>query len=421
MKVALINTSESVGGAAIACQRLFHAHRDSSNDVDCKYLVFEKSISKESRVVDVSKSSIIPKLNDLNHHLEKLFFLPFEASESVRFAFSTASFGMDISQITEIVEADILHLHWINKGFLSLRALESLFKLGKPIVWTLHDMWPFTGGCHYAGACTYYENQCGNCFFLKNPYKNDLSKKIWLKKKRIYKNANLSIVTCSKWLKGIANTSSLFENVEIQHIPNPIDVDLFYSAKSTPEKNSHTLLFQAMNLKDERKGFEFFFKSLKHLRLKYPNLARKIKLIFFGKQKVSEIDQLGFPKTHLGVLKEQKQIASAYRKADLFIIPSLQDNLPNTVMESLSCGIPVVGFDTGGIPEMVDHLHNGYIVPQKDSKGLAEGIKWVLENENRYKKLCANARAKAEKSYSYKVISNKYRELYLSLIKNISK
>lgn len=416
IKVALINTSDLNGGAAIACYRLAEA-MDRDKSINVKMIVKEKTSSADF-VLSANLTSISKKKGELNFALEKGSFLRHEISKSKRFLFSHPNYGQDISKIKEIKEADILHLHWINKGFLSFDSLKKLIALNKPIVWTLHDMWPFTGGCHYSAECTNYQEQCGNCFLLKNPKQNDLSSKIWHKKMALFSKANLHLVTCSAWLKSIATTSSLLSNFKVQNIPNTIDLELYRPAEKVERKKS-TILFQAMNINDKRKGLKYFLEALKIIEKEYVDFSKSIELVIFGKDTRSQIDDLSFDVNYLGLLKSQQEIIDAYHQSDLFVIPSLEDNLPNTIMEAMACGVPVVGFETGGIPEMVAHKKTGYIATQKDSRNLAEGIIWALENKDRQKELAQNARRKAEEDYAHSVVSRQYKDVYESILKKV--
>lgn len=410
MKVLLINTSDLTGGAAIACHRLLEAHL--SNQVDVQLLVQDKTKSTNKKILQYKSKWPIKQVN---LYAEKFIFLPKEASKENRFAFSTAQFGEKIHTHNAVKEADIIHLHWINHGYLSLSSLQQLAALNKPIVWTLHDMWAFTGGCHYSDACTNYQKACGNCYYIKNNHPHDLSNQIWSKKMKIYQNENFHFVTCSRWLQSIAQSSSLLSSCSVDSIPNPIDNTL-YKPFSNFNPDKYTILFQAMNLADTRKGLQYFLESLGHIKNHFPKLAKRIKLLVFGKSKGIDLNSLGFEVENLGLLKQQEDIIKAYQQADVFVIPSLQDNLPNTVMESLACGVPVVAFNTGGIPEMVEHEYNGYITEQKNSIGLAAGIKWILEDVNRYEQLSKNARNKVMDTYTYTEISARYLSLYEKLL-----
>ena len=228
MKVTLINTSDAGGGAPAACMRLLKALEEKQ--VDVQLLVQEKK-TDEPRAIGIADGFLSRFIAKFNFLAERLPFIWFRAkSREVRFAFSPANAGTDISRQPAVTDADVLHLHWTNGGFLSIRNLEQLLQTGKPIVWTLHDMWAFTGGCHYSGDCDRFIGQCGNCWMLKNTDENDLSHSGWLQKLDMYKAAkNVVFVTCSKWLAGVAKTSSLLKDFRIEAIPNPIDTEIFFA------------------------------------------------------------------------------------------------------------------------------------------------------------------------------------------------
>jgi glycosyltransferase involved in cell wall biosynthesis len=398
MKVAIINTYAH-GGAGTAARRLQQALENQGITVAL--------LTRDNAGVKWA------------FYAERLSFLPYERDKSVRFSFSLANFGSDISKHPDIISADVIHLHWVNQGFLSLKNILDLAALGKPIVWTLHDMWAFTGGCHYSQGCEHYLKSCGNCLYLKNQSETDLSHRNWLKKQKNYPD-NIHFVTCSQWLGGIAKSSGLLKNHRITAIPNPIDTQLFkpsttdeiakFRVENNIQKDTKLLLFVAMKISETRKGFAYLQESLLLLKAKRPDFDLKIMVL--GQTDTTIAAALPYPVLSLGLVKEEALMAHYYGVADAFIIPSLEDNLPNTVMESIACGTPVVGFETGGIPEMIGHLEQGFIAPQKNSATLMEGILWVLESEPRLADLKKNARQKAVSAYSNEVVAKRYLEAY---------
>jgi len=418
MKVTLVNTSDRTGGAAIACFRLLNALKDSGTDVN---MLVQKKSSASDLVHSTTGGFFKSQLNFYRFALERYLFFLKEKSKEVRFAFSIGNTGEDISDNNLISQADIIHLHWVNFGFLSLQTIEKLLKLNKPVVWTLHDMWAFTGGCHYAGDCIAYQSACNNCPFLKRPHLHDISNKIWQKKQQIYKQKNLTIVTCSNWLATLARKSSLLGNFRIVTIPNPIDTYLYKPANdaiqnlSEPKnKDMKYLLFGSMNINDKRKGFIFLKNALEILIRKYPETRNIIEIMVFGKSGQVIEDMLPYTIQNLGVLKNENQLIKTYQSADLFILPSLEDNLPNTIMEALSCGIPVVAFDTGGIPEMIIHQKNGYLAGYKNAEDLANGIYWALfQSDNR--ELSSFARKRVLENYNNSLVAGQYLKLYREL------
>ena len=409
MRVTLINTTDTVGGASIACRRLLTALHNNGTQAT---MLVKEQYSDNPLIQHVGWQN---KLREAHHAIEKLGFLPYERDKSVRFSFSTAILGLNIAQHEAVKSADILHLHWVNKGFLSLHSLEQLAKTGKPIFWTLHDMWTFTGGCHYANECRNYQNQCGQCTaFLKQPAENDLSHQIWLKKRKIFAKMNLHIVTCSEWLGAAARSASLLRDILVTAIPNPIDTNKYTPATNkTPRTDGKkTILFQAMNVNDERKGFKYLLEALVILRQKHPNIASQVRLLVFGKSKPETFAGIDIPVETLGLLHSEEAIIAAYQQADVFVIPSLEENLPNTIMESLACGVPVVAFGSGGIPEMVKTGYNGYLANTKNAADLADGIAFTLDNPHRQQELARHARQKALDEYAEKVVAARYQKLY---------
>ncbi len=417
MKILLINKSDKIGGAAVACERL-HTALNKAN-IDTKLLVEEKK-SNDKNIIDLSPNNLRKKLNFIRFITERMYFLPFEGSKNIRFAFSPAFAGQNIHKHPVFINSDIIHLHWFNQGFLSLNSLKSIIQTGKPIVWTLHDMWAFTGGCHYSGTCTNYQQNCGNCPFLKNPKEKDLSYRILEKKKEIFKNANVTFVTCSKWLKDKAKNSSLFKNFNIVNIPNPIDTQEFYPLDKIKIRkklklpvNKKIVLFAAANISDSRKGLRYLLDALQIFYKE--NTNQNIELLTFGKANDDVFKSLAYKAHHLGTLSKTEQIVEAYNAADVFVLPSLEDNLPNTVMEALACGVPVLTFKSGGIPEMINHKENGYLAEYKSAEDLKNGLHFIL-NYPQWEMLSKNAQKKVITEYSEKVVAQKYIEVYNSLL-----
>ncbi len=410
MKVTLLSTYDTYGGAGVAASRLLNSLQ--LNGVDARMLVHQQ-IGKQVGVQAFGNQ----KFALARFAVERAMFLRNERGKAVRFAFSPTNIGVDISKHSLVQEADVLHLHWVNFGFLSLDSLQKIVSLGKPIVWTLHDMWAFTGGCHYAGDCLGYRVCCGNCPFLHRPAPNDLSHRVWLHKKEIFKDIPLTIVACSQWLAHQARQSALFKDKIVISIPNPIDTQVFKADDKKEAREALGLptdkpliLFAAQNVQDERKGFWYFREAIQ--RLENPNA---VEIVTFGKSQVSDFQDFPTKVHHLGSLTDINKIVQAYQAASVFVMPSLEDNLPNTVMESLACGTPVVGFQTGGIPEMVRHQSTGFIATQHSVEELVEGINWVLFKSD-YENLSRNAAMFVEQNFSEKVIANRYMSVYQDLL-----
>ena len=421
MKVTLINTADAGGGAPAACLRLLKALNEQN--IDAQLLVQEKK-TDEPKVQEVEHNLAKRLKANFDFLYERLpFMFSHEKDKSVRFAFSTANAGTSIKNEQLIKDADILHIHWTNSGFLSIADLKQLIGMGKPIVWTMHDMWTFTGGCHYAGTCTHFMVQCGNCPFLRDPSEHDISRKGWLRKAAMYANAkNITFVSCSKWLGGVAKQSSLINKFRIESIPNPIDVNVFYKRDKLDARENwfinpfaKIILFGAANINDRRKGITYLVDALNALTDHCPDKGL-IEVVIFGKNKYFDTSQLPFVVNELNMISSQEELAQIYSLADVFVTPSIEDNLPNTVMEALACGTPVVAFNTGGIPEMVDHQQNGYLAEFKSSADLAKGLFKMLYAENA-EELSTNARNKVLKDYNNETVAQQYLEIYKSVLK----
>ncbi len=428
MKITILSTFDNFGGAAIAASRLDKSL--NNNGLSSKMLVQDKK-GNLPNVESIAQNWFQKKLALLRSALDRYQFAFYEKNKEVRFIFSQAKIGINIQNHSLIRQADIIHLHWINFGFLSLNSLEKLFNTKKPIVWTLHDMWAFTGGCHYARECTNYEKNCGKCVqFLKNPSENDLSHQVWEHKKEIFSNANVTIVTCSEWLAQKARESSLLKDKLIISIPNPINTDVFRPFeksvareyfKLSPDKKY--ILFGAVKISDERKGFAYFTEALSIFDVRLSNfeqttntkqLKSEIEIIIFGQAQSADFEGLPFKVNLLGKLSDVETIAKAYSAASVFVSPSIEDNLPNTIMESMACGTPVVGFIVGGIPEMIDHKTNGYLAQYKSAEDLAKGIYWTLFEAD-YQELVKHSRQKVLDNYAENVVAEKYKKVYKSM------
>jgi glycosyltransferase involved in cell wall biosynthesis len=414
VKVVLINKSDSVGGASVAAHRLTAALHNQG--LGAKLLVSDGMQSVLTEVIN--KDYWSQQKAYARFLLERLSFFPYEKNAMDRFSFSPANTGMDISKHPLVVDADIIHLHWINQGFLSLKNIQQLVDTGKPIIWTLHDMWAFTGGCHYNGTCHEFLESCGNCLFLKNPHSKDLSSRLLSKKKKIYRNANMHLVTCSKWLKSMASESTLFRNKPCTVIPNPIDTEFFTPmdkmecrAKLKLPTDKKLLLFGAANILDPRKGIRFLTEALDILYENFPVLHDKLELVVFGKMRLG--DHPNFPfKTHfMRYVTDHKSLVHLYNAADAYVLPSLQDNLPNTVMESMSCGTPVIGFRIGGVPEMIEHEKSGYLSEVRNSLSLSTGIYETLFI-NDAAAMGEKARQKVFECYSEEKVARQYIDVY---------
>lgn len=415
MKVLLINTFEDKGGAAIACKRLMQSLKKQG--VSVKMLVRDKQ-GNEPDVISVHNTGFEKRINYLRFVSER-FVIWFNNvfSRKNLFAVSLADTGQDISGFSAVQEADVIHLHWINAGFLSLKDIRKLLELGKPIVWTLHDMWILTGICHCTGNCDRYKEICRYCPLLRFPFRYDLSNRIWKKKKGLLEKGRISFVTCSRWLLEKSSQSALLGQQKLASIPNPINTDVFKITDKAEARqklglpaDKCLLLFGAERADNPMKGITYLIEALHLLAQKMPEACSRVEVVIFGKSKV-DLPELPFRSHYVGYIREEERIVAMYNAANVYVTPSLEDNLPNTVMEALACGTPVVGFRTGGIPEMVDHRVNGYMANYKDSVDLTEGIYQTLFEADSAV-LSREARQKVLNCYAEDKIAAAYLNLY---------
>lgn len=329
-------------------------------------------------------------------------------------------FSDDFSEVPlecsrEIREADIVNLHWV-AGLLNCVNAPLALK-GKQVVWTMHDMNPVTGGCHYAGECTRYLESCGSCPMLGSQDDQDISRSIWQFKQYAYGKLDLHPVSPSRWLARVASQSSLFSPFNTRVIPNGFPSQVFapYPRRDEVRRGygvpdgAKVVLFGAESLLTERKGFIYLLQALKGMA------TEGVVLAFFGKLPEEVRLALDLPLINLGFVEDETTLAALYSMADLFVIPSIEDNLPNTVVESMLCGVPVLGFDIGGTPDMVEHKQTGYLVPARDVGALVDGINWCLFHPDAAG-LGARGRLKALASYTQEVQAASYIALYRELL-----
>lgn len=417
MKVVHLNNSDRDGGASIAASRINNALNKSG--LDSKLLV-QKKKGSDNTTLSVSNNSF-SKISYLMRFLFDVFSIKV-FTPNTKGRFSYPYWGVEVSNYPLIANADIINLHWVNQGFISLKGLEGLKKLGKPIVWTLHDMWAFTGGCHYSLSCRKFEQHCYLCPSLKFSGPRDASYKIFEKKSKIFEEMNLHIVTCSSWLAKEVRNSELLRKKTVTVIANPIDTEIYKPTNRNRSRDRLNLpqdklliLFGTMTLNEKRKGFDLLVESMRSLYIYYPELKNSVEIIVFGSEKKMDKMDIPFKINYLGRLTNQNNIIDCYGAADLFVAPSIQDNLPNTVMESLACGTPVAAFNIGGMPDMIDHKENGFLAQSINAKELSEAILWLVKNNNK-EDLRKYARKKVLDNFTPSQIAKNYKQLYKKLL-----
>ncbi len=420
MKLLTITNSDTIGGAARIAFRIHTAL--TSKGIDSKMLVIYKN-SNDDNVI--SKSETIRK-NKLIRFYYNLIFKVVKKYHQLNWskytvnedAYLSGIFSLPPAKLIQKFEFDILQIHWINGLHFNLVELKAI---KRPIVWTLHDCWAFTGVCHYFYNCNNYEKTCGSCPFLNSNHAKDLSYINWKKKKKIYDSLDLRIITPSNWLAEAARRSSLLSRFQVTVIPNLINTHLFspgdgtlaYSALGL-DSNKIYMLFSAMKVFDDKnKGFEKLKEALNYLKngIRYLNLE----LLVIGSGTPPKTWLSDIPAKFLGTYDKDDLMVLAYRVATLTIVPSFSENLSNTIMESMACGTPVVAFDTGGNNDLVDHKINGYLAVPFAPEDLANGILWCID-KNHNRELSDRVREKVIKNFTVEKITDRYKEIYYSII-----
>lgn len=403
MKVLTINTHDIRGGAAKAAYRLHQA-------------LIQSGLS--STMIVGQKFSLDPSIISVEdpYHGRSAFFdaLPHYSYKKESHVFFSSAMVRNMPLLTFInnSDADIVHIHWVSQGFLSL---EDIAEINKPIIFSLHDMWLFTGGCHYTQGCEAYLTYCQYCPALQSTQSEDLSSVNFKRKIQLFHLRNdITIVGLSRWIATEAKRSVILYKNRVEQLPNPINTDIF---RPTPQHkarfnlnlpaNEPIIIFAADGgTNDPRKGYKYLNNILS-----YPLSNQHFHIITFGNSTTEKIEQSSHTIHHLTAIEDENEIAMLLSAANIVVLPSVQENLSNLVLESLSCGTPVVAFDIGGNSDMIRHLENGYLATFADSQDLVKGINWALSQQFEPEKIWQQVLD----HFGYGTVAAKYIELYQSL------
>lgn len=415
MKVLHISTEDDRPGASRAAYRLSQGLNQIG--ITSNILVQNKR-SRDRSVYPVIPGGLGRIVGESRKLLDKTFLTKYPNRRDSAFSPQKISNINLLRQVNKF-DPDLINLHWVCDGFLQI---ETIPQLKKPLVWTLRDMWPFTGGCHYDQDCGNYTNQCGKCPQLASSKLNDLSYQILKRKVKAWQNLDLNIIALSTWIKECAASSTLFQEKNIRVIPNGIDTDIFRPINKESAReilqlptDKYLVLFGSVQAdSDKRKGSHLLQGALHSLA--ESDWKEKIELVTFGTSESRVTDCFGFKSHNLGHLNDNLSLILAYSAANIFVAPSMQENLPNTVLESLACGTPSVAFKIGGMPDLIDHQVDGFLVNPFEISELAQGIVWTLESVERYQKLVRSAREKVEKNFTLNIQANRYRQFYSEIL-----
>ena len=378
MKVLLVNASDCKGGAAVVSRRLLHA-LNKQEGVEAKMLVAEKG-SADGNIIALPRTWWIRKALDravvwaANGFTKKKLWLT-----------DGGFFGNDITKRKEFLEADVIHLHWVNQGFLGLRDIEKILKSGKKVVWTLHDMWPATAICHYAEECRKFQTEgCSCCPQLVKSSANDLSARIFRKKKALFadvpKSCSFTFIGCSNWVSDMARSSAITRHMPVVTIPNAISFSRYAVGDRAEAKrkigiapDTKVICFGAARIDTPIKGFRFLIEALRMQADKLPNT---ILLLMGGVSDETIFQEIPIPYKYLGFISDT---APVYQASDCLVNCSLFENLGTTMIEAQACGCTPAAFDTGGTTDIVKDGETGYIALPQNSASLGEAISKALE------------------------------------------
>ncbi|MCH5240104.1 MAG: glycosyltransferase [Muribaculaceae bacterium] len=422
MKVVIINKSDTTGGAAVVSRRLTEALRNEG--VDARMLVAEKL--SDSPFVELAAPKWKIKWCFLWERIK--IFCANGFNRSTLFKIDTGEIGLPLWRHPLVKNADAILLNWVNQGMLSLNGVGRILKLGKTVVWTMHDMWEMTGICHHAGTCLNFQNQCGNCPLLSDkasPY--DISFKTHSLKQKVYNSGanKIIFVAVSNWLKNKSTESTLLNNQKVVVIPNAfrsIETPNDIKGQDNPKGKQQLagkirILFVAARIDDPIKGLDALRIASEILAREYPVIAGRLEIAFLGNIKnPKEIDGFGLPVINLGSVKGDENIARIYRDSEIVVSASHYETLPGTMVEAQAYGAIPVAFNQGGQADIINHLHTGYLADYNSdinirARNLAEGIKWavsIIESPEQYREMKNKMEQNVKERFSYETIASKY-------------
>jgi len=407
----MLNTFDEVGGAARAAVRLLSGVR--AQGLDANLLVQFKTGKAEAVIGNLNPLRKLARRLKVFLGLLPVRLYPNKPESN----FSPALLPDNLPAEVAGIDPDIIHLHWLGAGFLQV---ETLRKFNKPLIWTLHDSWAFTGGCHVPFGCIRYRQRCGACPVLGSSRDQDLSRWTWQRKERAWRDLNLTVVTPSHWLADCVRASALFRDARVEVIPNGLDTETFQPRQKEDTRNflglphdKKIILFGAVGItSDPNKGFQLLTAALEELGKGSSTLLA----VVFGSGNFSGRPGLGMPVRFLGRIEDDQVLAAIYSAADVFVTPSMLENLPNTVMEAMACGTPCVAFRQGGVSDLIEHEVSGYLAEPYDVGDLARGISWVVEDRDRQAALSCRARQKVVMDFELRKVAGSYAALYRELL-----
>ena len=377
-------------------------------------MIVQKKLTSDRTIIS-PVSSVDKSMALLRPHIDRLPLI-FEKQNTYELISSNWFGNSKIVEMINDAKPDIVNVHWINKGFLSLH---DLLKIEAPVVFTIHDSWIFTGGCHIPGDCCKYIDECKSCPKFQNKW--SIFDPVWsnFKKKRLkFSDSKFQFVAVSRWMEAKIKESSILGNSPVLVIPNTLDCTIF---RPTHKKfcrdllglnndNRKVLCFGAMSATtDLNKGGDLLLAALRFLD---PALY---KIIVFGSSNSDYFSSVPHDIKYFDEIKDERLMAVIYNSADIFVMPSRLESFGQTASEAMACGTPVCAFSTSGLIDIVDHKINGYLATPFDPQDLARGIEWLSINKEKCD-ISNRCRNKAINKFSFDPVAQKYHELFLEII-----
>lgn len=401
MKILQINSSDTGGGAErVACQ--IHCNLNSQKGIESKLLVRNK-IRDDDSIIELSRGFIDKAVTRLVNN---------KLSLQGKVAIGSLRYNKNIFRDNY----DIIHYHNIHSNYYNINNIK-IISNKIPVVWTLHDMWAFTGRCAYSYDCMEWIKECGKCGEKINSFpamKRDNSSRVLKDKRNAFVNENIHIVTPSKWLEDLVR-KSFMKDMNIVTIYNGVDTKLYryndkYNIRKKYKLDQHKkyILLISADINDPRKGFKEIVDTLNKVENK-----ESYEILIVGKELQNNVFDSKFSLRQFGYISDEKQLNEIYSLADVFIMPTLADNFPCTILESMSSGTPVISYPIGGIPEQID-MNVGWLIDREDREKLLSVINNLDKGECLKKGLMA--RNKVEEYFSLDKCIEKYIDLYENII-----
>lgn len=411
MKVALFSTY-SDGGAGIAAVRLHRGLGKVGVDSTFFYKWNNKVIEHGKQIVSAEVQNQV-----FEEYVRENFMENIQAGNTIC-SLMYPAIGLRFLQ--DVLNYDLYHFHWI-PSFISMEALLKISAWGKPMVWTLHDQNPMTAVCHYAGDCKQYQQECAHCPQMRDSATDLVQEMFKVKFNAMPKQ--MVVVSPSKWLADCAKKSKIFRDKRIEVIENGLDLSV-YEPKNRNQARTYfqlpegakVILFGANDLKEKRKGMHLLLEAVQEIKSQpaYAALIARqaIWILTFGYDS-PVLDQMQIPYKAVGYTECEEILAMAYSAADVVALPSLEDNLPNIMLEGMACGTPIVSFSIGGMKDVIEDGVNGYLVPKEDYRAFAKALFIAMDSGDLLRRSC---REFAQRRFADEIQAEKYKALYQELL-----